>query len=62
MRENVVMQEMNLQEMKQINGGLNPIVEVIKVIALGIGTSFATCFGDIREGFSDGINGKEPRY
>jgi len=46
------------EEMKECRGGLGWVVSAL----LALGSSFISNFGDVREGFSDGIQNKSPRY
>jgi hypothetical protein len=46
------------QEMKEIRGGAVSPAPIWWAVLW----SAVTNFGDIREGFSDGVNGKAPRY
>ncbi|MDR1653628.1 MAG: hypothetical protein LBS01_08310 [Prevotellaceae bacterium] len=50
--------EMDAAEMRQTEGG-NPIVIAILI---GLALSAWDNVGDIREGWSDGINGRPPRH
>jgi hypothetical protein len=50
-------EELGDQEMKAIHGGLGLSPAWWAVIWNAVNN-----FGDIRDGFSDGINGKPPRY
>ena len=53
--------EMNLDEQKEADGGIQIIPWVAgAIVALAI--SAINNWGDIREGWSDGINGKPPRH
>ncbi len=56
--ENLKLKELTIEEQVNIEGG-NPIVVAI---AVGLAWSAWENIGDIREGFSDGFNGKKPRY
>jgi len=50
--------ELNEYEMKECRGGVGWVVSAL----LALGASFVSNFGDVREGFSDGIQNKPPRY
>ena len=65
-KENFDLQKMGLKELsvgeqKEIDGGLFGIDDVIIGIAVAATISFIDNFGDVREGLSDGWNGK-PRH
>lgn len=54
------MKEMSVQEMERVDGGVWGSIAI--GIATGLFISFINHFGDVREGFSDGIHGRKPRH
>ena len=57
--QNLNLVELNAQEVQEVDGGVN---WTPWGVAAAIAVSAFENWGDIREGFSDGINGRKPRY
>lgn len=58
--QNFGVQELDAKEIREVGGGLPWWLPAAAVVGLVI--SAVNNFGDIREGFSDGVNSRAPRH